>query len=79
MTSKYIMCNFGYYDEENNRSVSLIYTGIFKGQGNDCQRCGKKINGKAHYFTEESPENEEWTFGSDCVKYVFGAGLQQVT
>lgn len=76
VASKYIACNFGYWDQKNDRTVSLIYTGKYKGMGNECQHCGKKIHGYAHFFTEESPESEEWVFGTDCVKYVFGAGLK---
>jgi len=57
-----------------DRDVSLIYTAKHKGMGNECQRCRKKIQRLAHYFTEKPPESEDWGFESDCVKYIFGAG-----
>jgi hypothetical protein len=77
VAKKYVDCNFGYWDRENDRNVSLIYTGKDKGMGNHCHICKEKIHGPAHYFTEVSPEFEEWVFGPECVKHVFGAGLHK--
>jgi len=75
---KYLMCNFGYFDNRHgaDRFVSLIFTHIDKGLNQNCDRCGERLTGKqAYYFTEDSEGQEAWIFGSTCVKYVFGAGL----
>ncbi|WP_137670154.1 hypothetical protein [Paenibacillus naphthalenovorans] len=78
---KYIMCNFGYFDERREvgqQFVSLIYTHADRGMGQYCDRCGERLTGKlAHYFTEVSEGQEAWIFGSTCVGYVFGAGLSK--
>jgi len=76
---RYIMCNFGYFDKrrkEEHQYVSLIYTYVERGRGQECARCGERLTVKlAHFFSEETGGQEEWVFGSSCVGYVFGAGL----
>ncbi|ALS22255.1 hypothetical protein [Paenibacillus naphthalenovorans] len=71
---KYVACEFGYMDDNGFRR--LIYTGSEKQEysGLECSRCGKELKGYiAHTFNDE--DEAEWRFGSECVKYVFGAGL----
>jgi hypothetical protein len=68
---KYIDLEFCYTD---SKPVYMVYTGKEKANGLNCAKCDKKITGNAHFFTG-SEYGEEWVFGSECVKYVFGAGI----
>jgi hypothetical protein len=66
-----------YIDFEFEFNGTLMnYTGVCTESlgGFDCVKCGKPLKSKAHAFTG-SINGEEWLFGNDCVKYVFGAGL----
>ncbi len=75
---KYINCEFGYLDK-NGVNQLLIYTGISKTslKGLTCNHCGKSLKSKSHTFNDE--DGAEWLFGSECVKYVWGAGLVKLS
>lgn len=70
---KYIDCEFGYTQPSSGRNVLLTYTGTTDGFGCECEHCGKKLK-TAHSFNG-AEYGEEWLFGSECVKHVFGARL----
>lgn len=71
----YINLEFSYFDKENNHHL-MIFGGAVKEylNGSFCSHCGKPFKTSAYYF-QDSETNEEWLFGSECVKNVFGAGL----
>lgn len=71
---KYLWCEFG-YDLKDGRNYGLTYTGTTKGGGNmTCCHCLKALKGTVYTFNGADYE-EEWYFGPECVKVVFGAGL----
>lgn len=72
---KYIDIEFCYNDPNRKEPVYMTYTGTDKGKGFTCCKCDKKLYGKVSHLFTGSQYGEEWVFGSDCVKYVFGAGI----
>jgi hypothetical protein len=73
---KYVWCEFGYTDPDGTNYI-LNYNGKFTDasiKGFHCKHCGKELKSVAHDFTNIEDETQV-LFGSECVKYVFGAGL----
>jgi hypothetical protein len=76
---KYIDCEFSYFDKYG-KCILLVLTGIIKRDKQNyfdvCEHCGKPLKSTIYTFTRtDSGQNEEYIFGSECVKHVFGAGL----
>ncbi|MGG1571649.1 hypothetical protein [Fictibacillus sp. NRS-1165] len=73
---KYLWLEFSYF--ENNEHIILLYAGYKKYVGGlECAKCGKKLK-TGHIFTAMNRYEEEWIFGSECVKAVFGEGLKKL-
>lgn len=71
---KYIDLEFSYLTEDCD-SITLNYNGYDNQLGGmECSKCGKKLK-TGHSFTATNQNEEEWFFGSECVRDVFGAGI----
>lgn len=80
----YLDCEFSYFDINENKYIRLVLTDIIKRDKNNkydcCSYCKKELSKTIYSFTRtDSGENEEYIFGSECVKHVFGAGLVKVS
>lgn len=71
---KYIDFEFSYSDEEGLNN--MVYTGYEDANNLHCCKCEKPLR-KGHFFTGSENE-EQWVFGTECVKWVFGAGLRKM-
>lgn len=69
---KYIDLEFSYLD---GNEVLLNYNGFDNDmRGFQCAKCGKDLK-TGHSFTANDENGEEYIFGSECVKSVFGVGV----
>lgn len=72
---KYIDLEFSYFHEGDH--ILLVYNG-YQDIGDICAKCEKKRK-MLHSFTQQNGYGfEEWLFGNECVKNVFGVGLTKV-
>ena len=70
---KYIDLEFSYWD--GTEEILFNYNGYDNDTtGFQCAKCGKDLK-TGHSFTATNQNEEEWIFGSECVKSVFGVGV----
>jgi hypothetical protein len=78
---KYLMLEFSYYDNKENKYIRLLFTDILKrtdkhNNYGKCSHCNKDLKTTLYFFTRTDNEGqEEYVFGSECVRNVFQAGL----
>lgn len=67
---KYIDLEFSYF--QDGEHILFNYNGYDKQcSGLQCAKCGKDLK-TGHSFTATNQNEEEWLFGSECVKDIFG-------